>query len=152
MGRGPAYPSDTNSCKIIAQRQTDAAEKIWASMYEGADGTPVVGDEVKWVHQYIDFGAPYTFTGSDGKQKRTCKAALGYSFAAGTTDGPGQFDFKQNDPSPPDDPLWNIVRDLLKKPSKEQEECHKPKPILLNVGEMSAPYPWTANIVENQVC
>ena len=26
---------------------------------------------------------------------KTCKPALGYSFAAGTTDGPGAFDFKQ---------------------------------------------------------
>ena len=25
----------------------------------------------------------------------TCKPAMGFSFAAGTTDGPGAFDFKQ---------------------------------------------------------
>ena len=26
---------------------------------------------------------------------KTCKPAMGYSFAAGTTDGPGAFDFTQ---------------------------------------------------------
>jgi len=28
--------------------------------------------------------------------KSTCKGAMGYSFAAGTTDGPGAFDFTQS--------------------------------------------------------
>ena len=31
----------------------------------------------------------------NGKSSTTCPAALGYSFAAGTTDGPGAFDFTQ---------------------------------------------------------
>lgn len=31
----------------------------------------------------------------NGNISHTCPAALGYSFAAGTTDGPGQFDFTQ---------------------------------------------------------
>jgi len=31
----------------------------------------------------------------NGRVGKTCKAALGYSFAAGTTDGPGMFDFTQ---------------------------------------------------------
>lgn len=28
---------------------------------------------------------------------KTCPAAMGFAFAAGTTDGPGAFDFKQGD-------------------------------------------------------
>jgi neutral ceramidase len=28
---------------------------------------------------------------------KTCPAAMGFGFAAGTTDGPGAFDFKQGD-------------------------------------------------------
>lgn len=31
----------------------------------------------------------------NGTQTTTCPAAMGYSFAAGTTDGPGAFDFIQ---------------------------------------------------------
>jgi neutral ceramidase len=34
---------------------------------------------------------------------KTCPAAMGFSFAAGTTDGPGAFDFKQGD-----DKVWYI--------------------------------------------
>lgn len=60
---------------------------------------------------------------------------MGYSFAAGTTDGPGAFNFKQGTIT--DNPLWNKVRDLLSKPSKEQIRCHGAKPILLNTGEVS---------------
>lgn len=51
------------------------------------------------------------------------------SFAAGTTDGPGAFDFKQGDTS--GNPFWDIVKDILKKPSKEQIECQKPKPVCI---------------------
>ena len=35
------------------------------------------------------------YDGDGGVVQRTCQPALGYSFAAGTTDGPGEFDFKQ---------------------------------------------------------
>lgn len=31
------------------------------------------------------------------KVVKTCPAAMGFAFAAGTTDGPGSFDFKQGD-------------------------------------------------------
>ena len=31
----------------------------------------------------------------DGNTATTCPAAMGYAFAAGTTDGPGEFNFIQ---------------------------------------------------------
>ena len=37
--------------------------------------------------------APVTL--ANGSTSHTCPPALGYSFAAGTTDGPGEFDFTQ---------------------------------------------------------
>jgi neutral ceramidase len=40
-------------------------------------------------------------------QVKLCKPAMGYSFAAGTTDGPGAFDFTQGVTSPND--FWNLV-------------------------------------------
>ena len=58
-----------------------------------------------------------------------------FSFAAGTTDGPGGFNFKQG--SKTTNPFWNLVSGLLNDPSAEQEACHAPKPILLNTGEVS---------------
>ena len=76
----------------------------------------------------------------DGSYGVTCPAAMGYSFAAGTTDGPGGFDFIQG--SNTTNPFWDFVSGLLKDPSPEQEACHAPKPILLDTGEVS-----TVNIV-----
>ena len=40
-------------------------------------------------------------------QVKLCKPALGYSFAAGTTDGPGAFDFTQG--STNENGLWNLI-------------------------------------------
>ncbi|XP_041379681.1 neutral ceramidase-like isoform X2 [Gigantopelta aegis] len=62
-----------------------------------------------------------------------CKPTMGYSFAAGTTDGPGMFDFKQGDTST--NIFWNTVRNLLQIPTAAQVACHHPKPILLDTGE-----------------
>ena len=71
----------------------------------------------------------------DGTVSKTCPAAMGYSFAAGTTDGPGEFDFTQGSNS--SNPFWDFVSGLIKDPSPEQEACHAPKPILLDTGEVS---------------
>ena len=70
----------------------------------------------------------------DGSVAFTCPAAMGYSFAAGTTDGPGEFDFTQG--SNISNPFWDFVSGLVKDPSPEQEACHAPKPILLDTGEV----------------
>jgi neutral ceramidase len=140
MGRGPAFRvSDTESCRIIGEKQYLGAKEI----YQKAPKTPVAGDGgiVRSFHTFVDFGN-YTFQLPNGTTKKTCKAALGFSFAAGTTDGPGAFDFTQNNPGAPRNPFWLIVRNLLRSPSDEQVECHSPKPILLDVGEMDGPYPW----------
>jgi neutral ceramidase len=83
---------------------------------------------------------------------QTCPAALGYSFAGGTTDGPGAFDFTQNENNTSTvNPLWEAVRDVLRTPGPEQIACQSPKPILLDVGEMSVPYQWTPDIVDIQL-
>lgn len=92
----------------------------------------------------------YEFPLDNGTMVQTCPAALGYSFAAGTTDGPGAFDFTQNDPGAPNNPLWEVVSDLLRAPSPEQVKCQAPKPVLLDVGEMETPYAWTPNIIDVQ--
>ena len=69
-----------------------------------------------------------------GKQVKLCKPAMGYSFAAGTTDGPGAFDFTQGTNT--SNPFWNLVSGLIKTPTEEQVNCHYPKPILLDTGEV----------------
>jgi neutral ceramidase len=96
--------------------------------------------------QYWEFELP------NGTAVQTCPAALGYSFAAGTTDGPGPFDFTQGDSGKPSaNPLWTVVRAFIKTPSEKTQDCHQPKPILLDVGEISSPYAWSPNIIDVQL-
>lgn len=59
---------------------------------------------------------------------------MGYSFAAGTTDGPGEFNFYQGIQS--SNPLWNTIRDFIAPPTPEDIQCHHPKPILVNTGRV----------------
>lgn len=67
-------------------------------------------------------------------QVQGCPPAMGYSFAAGTTDGPGAFPFSQSTVTV--NPLWNTIRNLVYGPSERQMACHHPKPILLTTGEV----------------
>ncbi|TVY87592.1 Neutral ceramidase, partial [Lachnellula willkommii] len=85
------------------------------------------------------------------KSLYTCPAAMGYSFAAGTSDGPGAFDFTQSDnDTDAQNPLWVIVSSVIKAPTAQQKACQSPKPILLDVGELDTPYAWAPNIVDVQ--
>jgi neutral ceramidase len=56
-------------------------------------GKEVVGP-IKSILQWIDMTKQQVIL-DDGSVSNTCPAAMGYSFAAGTTDGPGEFDFTQ---------------------------------------------------------
>lgn len=56
--------------------------------------------KVGYRHVYVDFSQlNVTLHRKDGKSEvvKTCPAAMGFAFAAGTTDGPGAFDFTQGD-------------------------------------------------------
>lgn len=78
-----------------------------------------------------------------------CTPAMGYSFAAGTTDGPGVMDFTQGTTS--DNPFWNTVRDFLAEPSAQDIACHDKKPILIATGKAVFPYAWQPTIVPTQI-
>ncbi|PIK42872.1 Neutral ceramidase B [Apostichopus japonicus] len=130
------------STLIIGSKQKDKAMGLWN---EG--GFRLTGP-VSSIHQFVDMTnvtVPYNASYSG----KTCKPSMGYSFAAGTTDGPGAFDFTQGTTS--SNPFWNLITNLIKKPSKELIECQKPKPILLATGETTFPYSWTPNIVDTML-
>ncbi|XP_024944698.1 neutral ceramidase isoform X2 [Cephus cinctus] len=78
-----------------------------------------------------------------------CQPAMGYSFAAGTTDGPGSFAFEQGTTT--SNPLWNTVRNFLAEPTPEDVRCHGAKPILLATGRMVLPYEWQPKVVSTHV-
>ena len=151
-GRGPFWglnDAGTKSCFEIGRRQFEGAYNLYKSM---GSAKAVTGDVVRSLHSFVDF-SNHTFTLPNGTAAKTCAAAMGYSFAAGTSDGPGAFDFKQNDSGAPNaNPLWSVVSKFITaNPDKEQRDCHAPKPILLNVGETHQPYEWSPNIVDIQV-
>ena len=50
-----------------------------------------------------------------------------------------------------DNPFWNFVRDLLHDPTPAQIKCHAPKPILLDTGYITIPYPWQPSILPLQL-
>lgn len=146
-GRGPFFglnDGGAKSCYEIGNRQYQGA----LSIYESNSSTTISGS-VRSFHTFVDY-SDFTFTLPNGTVAKTCAAALGNSFAAGTSDGPGAFDFKQNDPGAPDNPVWNVVGGLIAEPGPDQIKCQYPKPILLNVGEAHTPYDWSPNIVDIQ--
>lgn len=151
-GRGPFFRVKDNgasSCYEIGRRQFEAARVLYESLK--TKGMPIEGHSVKSFHRFHDM-TNYTFPLENGTFVQTCAAALGYSFAAGTSDGPGIFDFTQNGPEEPNaSPMWGVVSRFLKEPSEYQKKCHYPKPILLDVGEITRPYLWTPNIVDVQI-
>jgi neutral ceramidase len=150
--RGPFFRVKDNgasSCFEIGKRQFEPARSLYDTLHEV--GVPITGPTVKSFHTFQDM-SNFSFPLSNGSYVSTCPAALGYSFAAGTSDGPGAFDFTQNDPNVPNaSPIWRVVSSAIKEPTKEQKRCHFPKPILLDVGEISTPYLWTPNVVDVQV-
>ncbi|KAK4191556.1 Neutral/alkaline nonlysosomal ceramidase [Podospora australis] len=150
--RGPFFRVPDNgasSCFEIGTRQFIAALNIYEFLE--AHSNPVRGPWVKSFHTFHNMSG-YSFQLSNGTKVQTCPAALGYSFAAGTSDGPGAFDFTQHDgDEDTTSPVWKVVSHLLKDASEEQRACQSPKPILLDVGEVSKPYQWTPNVVDVQV-
>lgn len=149
-GRGPLFANvdlGVSSCYEMGRRQFQGALDLYNSFDTAS--TPIVGTTVKSYHffnnmSYFEFDLP------NGTTVNTCPAALGQSFAAGTTDWPGAFDFVQGDSGQPDDPLWDAVAFLIKDPGPEQRACQAPKPILLDVGEIYEPYAWTPDIIDVQ--
>ncbi|KAL8525693.1 hypothetical protein ACS0TY_015071 [Phlomoides rotata] len=145
-GRGPGYPDEFESTRIIGERQLKKAVELYEAASEKLNG------KIDYRHTYVDFSKlnvtiPKEGGGTDAV--KTCPAAMGFAFAAGTTDGPGAFDFKQGDDK--GNAFWRLVRNLLKTPGKEQVDCQAPKPILLDTGEMKQPYDWAPSILPVQI-
>ncbi|XP_073684665.1 neutral ceramidase [Garra rufa] len=131
------------STRIIGENMYKKAKELYSSATHELHG-PVYAAH-QWVNM-TDETVPFNSTHT----ARTCKPALGHSFAAGTTDGGGEFDFTQGDTD--GDPFWDGIRDaIVGPPSNETTACHEPKPILFSTGEMDSPLPWHPAIVDVQI-
>ncbi|OAY61128.1 neutral ceramidase 1 [Manihot esculenta] len=145
-GRGPGYPDEFESTRIIGERQLRKAMELFNTASEQLNG------RVDYRHTFLDFSqleVTLPKQGGGTEVVKTCPAAMGFAFAAGTTDGPGAFDFKQGDDK--GNAFWRLVRNFLKTPNKEQVNCQHPKPILLDTGEMKRPYDWAPSILPIQI-
>jgi neutral ceramidase len=123
--------TDTESTQIIGQRQARAAQKLLEQ------ATEVLRGPIEVRHEFVDFShltVAAEFTGA-GVQ-RTWPSALGYSFAAGSTeDGGGHPLFREGmkESSPVID---GIVRTAMPglSPTEELRQAQKPKAILFATG------------------
>jgi len=140
VASGPG-PDMFASTEIIGGNQFKMAVSLFNNASEKLSGP------VDFRHTFADMTNQTVKVGNTSV--KTCKPSMGYSFAAGTTDGPGAFNFTQG--STTSNPFWNFVRNLIHKPSQELVDCQKPKPILLPTGEISYPYLWQPEIVPTQL-
>nr|XP_060624741.1 neutral ceramidase [Anolis sagrei ordinatus] len=142
IAKGPGKDM-LESTQIIGRNIYLRAKELYSKAVEEINGP------IHSAHQWVDM-SNVTVQLNATHTGKTCKPALGYSFAAGTIDGPGMFNFTQG--MIEGNSFWDAVRDaILARPSKETEECHKPKPILIPTGELSKPYPWHPNIIDIQI-
>ncbi|TFK97318.1 Neutral/alkaline nonlysosomal ceramidase [Pterulicium gracile] len=147
-GRGPGFRiSDFESNRIIGEKQFFGARDVMQGTRRSA-----VSGGVKGVHTYLNM-AFHSFQLPNGTTVQTCPPALGFSFAGGTSDWPGAFDFTQGtDTSDPRNPFWDIVKGVLTpQPNEEQRKCQEPKPVLLNTGYAKTPYDWSPGTVDIQM-
>ena len=84
------YPDETLSTQIIGERQFQKAVDLFTSAKEELTG------KIDYRHVYLNF-TDIEVELEGNKVVKTCPAALGPGFAAGTTDGPGAFGFQQGD-------------------------------------------------------
>lgn len=89
-----SHPDEFENTRIIGDRQFKKAVELFTQASEQLKG------KVDYRHTYVDFSkleVTVPKLGGGNEVVKTCPAAMGFGFAAGTTDGPGAFDFKQGD-------------------------------------------------------
>lgn len=142
MASGPGQDM-FESTHIIGRIIYQKAKELHASASQEVTGPVLTAHQ--WVNMTdvsVQLNATHTV--------KTCKAALGYSFAAGTIDGVSGLNITQG--TTEGNLFWDTLRDqLLGKPSEEIIECQKPKPILIHTGELTKPHPWQPDIVDIQI-
>ncbi|KAI9338698.1 Neutral/alkaline non-lysosomal ceramidase-domain-containing protein [Zopfochytrium polystomum] len=163
IARGPGYEAkldDTVATQIIGARQFHAAAAIVDEVLNSTKtaSAPISG-RIHFRHAYIDmsdFTFPDPENPSGDTTVTTCPPTLGYSFAAGTTDGYGAGVFHQGDNSTAGSVSWfvkpilAVIKRILGPPPGEAvRKCQSPKPVLL--GGWRNPYAWLPRVVPVQL-
>ncbi|KAI9468209.1 Neutral/alkaline nonlysosomal ceramidase [Zychaea mexicana] len=143
FGRGPGWEvSDYESNRIIGKNQADMATKLFKEATHKLDGP------VDFRQKYWDI-TKAQIRKVDGTVGTPCRAAMGYGFAAGTTDNPAIDGIYQN--MTHGTFFWDLLKNIVKRPSKQQVECQAPKAVILDTGEMTFPYEWQPHILDVQL-
>ncbi|KAI8984590.1 Neutral/alkaline nonlysosomal ceramidase [Mycotypha africana] len=131
VGRGPGWKiSDLESNRIIGQNQAFRAMEL----YNARKAEVKVEGPLGYIHRYWNI---------------TKSSLVQWLNTAGTTDGPALNGFYQNTTSGTFG--WNIIKDIVQKPSEWQKKCQAPKPILLDTGEIEIKHPWQPEILDIQL-
>lgn len=139
-GRGPAEEQFEDT-RIIGERQFLKAQELFDSAVNILDGP--VDFRFQWVNMT---SVPVI---QDGVETTTCLPSMGYSMAAGATDGPGVPPFTQALLEPLEN-IENIVERIINM-SDTLIACHAPKPILFPGGELDGPWQWQPDILGLQL-
>ncbi|GAA5799021.1 hypothetical protein HPULCUR_004430 [Helicostylum pulchrum] len=142
-GRGPGWDiGGIESNRIIGENQALKALELHKASSTLVNGT------VDFVQRYWDI-TKATVINEHGDQTNLCAPAMGYAFAAGTTDGPALRGFYQN--TTKGTFIWDIIKNVVKNPTFNQTQCQAPKPILLDTGEMTSWHSWQPEIIDLQL-
>jgi len=115
---GPGKNGDmVESTQIIGNNQYQFAKKLMSQPATALSGP------VDFRHSFVNF-EELEVQLSNGQKTTLCRPAMGYAFAAGTTDGPGMFGFHQGTTT--GNPFWDKVAAVLSKPTEEEVECQAP--------------------------
>ncbi|MDE2402818.1 MAG: neutral/alkaline ceramidase [Burkholderiales bacterium] len=141
-GSGPTEDEFENT-RIIGERQSDKAESLSKA------STAMLSGGVDYRMRFIDMSnirvaGAYT---PDAQVHNTCPAALGASFAAGSTeDGPGPGVANEGVPNP----FLNSIGGLVFSISDELRACQGAKQVFVPTGVLK-PYPWTPEVLPIQL-
>ncbi|KAJ3369779.1 hypothetical protein HDU91_006903 [Kappamyces sp. JEL0680] len=141
------------STKIIGQKQADGAKAILSS-----SKIDISDASVQFRHVWVDM-VNISVKEANGVVGNTCKPAMGQSFSAGTTDGPG-VDGSYQGVGPGNGGLGFLASVLqyilapgqnLPAASHEIQACQAPKTVLLATGEYTVPYKWQPTVLPLQL-
>ncbi|KAL0437849.1 UNVERIFIED_CONTAM: Neutral ceramidase 2 [Sesamum radiatum] len=108
-GRGPGYPDEFESTRIIGERQFRKAVELFNAASEQLNG------KIDYRHTFVDFSKLNVTIPKEGRGTnvvKTCPAAMGLHLLLGNA-------------------FWRLVRNLLKTPGKEQNDVNILNPFCL---------------------
>lgn len=149
QGQGPFGLEMFLNTQAIGSAQYEFARQLWLNAT-----VPITASTFAYAKTYVDM-SNVTVSPSfsiSGKTVHTCPGGLGDAFAAGTTDGPGAFDFVEGTNSSNTNVFWNTLSHLiLADPPKWVKDCQFPKRILLYTQGITYPCPWSASVLPLQL-